>query len=342
MTTRTFTALAVLPVLAAAACGGAEQEPAATPGAAITAFTVTAESLPALLPVDGTVQGAERAVLSTRMMARIVSIDVEAGARVRRGQALLRLGVDDVAANRAQAEAGVAAAEAAHAEAVRQAARMDTLLAQDAVARVQRDQAHLQRDQAAAQLAAARAALAQVDAASAYATIRAPFAGAVSQRLANVGDLAVPGTPLIVVEGAGPREAVLAVPGDVARQLRPGTTVQVAGPSGWSGPATVRAVGAGADPMTRTVEVRATLPADWPTGVAVTALIPHGVRETIAIPERVVVRRGQLTGVRVVTPEGTVLRWVRLGRSLAGAPDQAAEPRVEVLSGLRSGERVAL
>lgn len=341
MTTRTFTALALLPVLTAAACGGAEQEPAAAPGAAITAFTVMAESLPALLPVDGTVQGAERAVLSTRMMARIVAIDADVGARVQRGQALIRLGVDDVAANRAQAEAGVAAAEAAHAEAVRQAARMDTLLAQDAVARVQRDQAHLQRDQAAAQLAAANAALAQVDAASAYATIRAPFAGAVSQRLVNVGDLAVPGTPLIVVEGAGPREAVLAVPADVARELRPGATVQVAGPTGWRGPATLRAVGAGADPMTRTVEVRATLPSDWPTGVAVTALVPHGVRETIAIPERAVVRRGQLTGVRVVTPEGSVLRWVRLGRSLTAA-EQAADPRVEVLSGLRAGERVAL
>jgi len=333
--------LMTLALVAAVGCGGSE--PDATPAATteIPGFTVRAESLPAMLPVDGTVQGAQRAVLSTRLMARVVALDVDAGARVQRGQTLLRLGVEDVAAHRARALAGVSAAEAAHAEAARQAARMDTLLAQDAVARVQRDQAYLQRDQAAAQLAAAQAGLAEVDAASAYATIRAPFAGAVAQRHVNVGDLAVPGMPLIVVEGGGPREALLAVPVDVARQLVPGMTVRVVGPSGWSGDAMLRAVGAGADPRTRTVDVRATLSADWPTGIAVTALIPTGVRETIAIPEAAVVRRGQLTGVRVVTPQGPVLRWVRLGRALAPSADETAE-RVEVLSGLQVGERIAL
>ncbi len=333
--------LTTMGLVAALGCGGAA--PDATPAGIteIPSYTVRAESLPAMLPVDGTVQGAQRAVLSTRLMARVVSLDVDAGARVQRGQTLLRLGVDDVAAHRARALAGVAAAEAAHAEAARQAARMDTLLAQDAVARVQRDQAHLQRDQAAAQLAAARAGLAEVDAASAYATIRAPFAGAVAQRFVNVGDLAAPGMPLIVVEGGGPREALLAVPVDVARQLVTGMTIRVVGPAGWSGDATLRAVGAGADPRTRTVDVRATLPADWPTGIAVTALIPAGVRQTIAIPEATVVRRGQLTGVRVVTPQGPVLRWVRLGRSLAPSVDETAD-RVEVLSGLQVGERIAL
>lgn len=338
MTAKVWTAA----VLVAAGCGGAASEAAPVRTDEITTYTVTTESLPGMLPVDGTVHGTQRAVLSTRLMARVVALEVDAGAPVRRGQTLLRLGVDEVAANRAGAEAGVAAAAATHAEAVRQAARMDTLLAQDAVPRVQRDQAHLQRDQAAAQLAAARAALAQVDAASAYATIRAPFAGAVAQRHVNVGDLATPGMPLVVVEGSGPREALLAVPVDLARQLRPGMTIHVVGPSGWTGSATLRSVGAGADPRTRTVEVRATLPADWPTGIAVTALIPAGVRETITIPDQAVVRRGQLTGVRVVTADGSVLRWIRLGRTLAPAPDAEAASRVEVLSGLQAGERIAL
>jgi multidrug efflux pump subunit AcrA (membrane-fusion protein) len=44
------------------------------------------------------------------------------------------------------------------------------------------------------------------------------------------------------------------------------------------------------------------------------------------------VRRGQLTGVRVVAGDRTVLRWVRLGRTLGD--------RVEVLSGLEPGERI--
>ena len=104
-------------------------------------------------------------------------------------------------------------------------------------------------------------------------------------------------------------------------------------PGGRRAAAGVRAIASGADPRTGTVEVRAAAPAEWPTGIAVTALVPAGTHQGIAIPWSSVVRRGQLTGVRLATPDGAVLRWVRLGRS---TPDQ----RVEVLTGLEPGEQV--
>ena len=102
------------------------------------------------------------------------------------------------------------------------------------------------------------------------------------------------------------------------------------------------AIATGADPRSRTIEVRADLPATWPTGVSVTALVPAGTREGIAIPESAVVRRGQLTGVRVVGEQGVSLRWIRLGRRIQtiGAHGEV-EIRVEVLSGLDAGERIA-
>ena len=125
---------------------------------------------------------------------------------------------------------------------------------------------------------------------------------------------------------------MLAVAADVAAALHPGDTLTVtAGERRVT--ARVRAVAGGADPATRTVEVRATVPADWPTGVAVTGLIPAGARLAVAIPTDAVVRRGQLTGVRVVAGDRIVLRWVRLGRTLGD--------RIEVLSGLEPGERIA-
>jgi multidrug efflux pump subunit AcrA (membrane-fusion protein) len=86
------------------------------------------------------------------------------------------------------------------------------------------------------------------------------------------------------------------------------------------------------------VQIMVDLPADWPTGIAITALIPAGTREGIAIPVNAVVRRGQLTGVRVVTDDGVLLRWIRLGRTLAGP--EGLRSRVEVLSGLAAGERI--
>jgi hypothetical protein len=47
-----------------------------------------------------------------------------------------------------------------------------------------------------------------------------------------------------------------------------------------------------------------------------------------------VVERGQLTGLFVVDDEHARLRWIRAGH--------AADGRVEILSGLRAGERYVI
>ena len=292
---------------------------------------VQAESLTTYVAVDGSVVAQRRAEISTRMMARIVSVPVTIGTRVRRGDVLIRLGTDDVAANRRKAEAAVTVARATRNEAARQAARMDTLYAQDAVPRVQRDQARLGLTQAEAQLAMARATLSEVETAEAYASIRTPFAGRVVRRSVDPGDLAAPGVPLLVVESDGPREAVLHVPVSVSGALTPGDTITVSGQNGRTAQATVLAVASGADPITRTVELRASLPSDWQTGMSVVARVPAAQHMGIAIPKNLVLRRGQLTGVRVRAGDVSVIRWVRLGRTLE-------DGRVEVLSGLEPGE----
>jgi RND family efflux transporter MFP subunit len=330
--------------LGLAACGHETPDQAAPSESNLNTITVQAESLSAVMPVEGSVEARHRASLSTRMMARVMDIPVEVGDRVRSGQTLIRLGTDDIAAHRSKAEAAVRAASAARDEAANHAARMDTLYAQDVVAKVQRDQAHLQLTQAESGLAMAQATLSEVETANRYASIKAPFDGAVVLRHINEGDLAAPGMPLIVVDADGPREAVLAVPTDVAEQLEVGGGIAVTTTDGSSALAEVRAVASGADPMTRTVQVRAVLPRDWPTGIAVTALVPSGTKVGVAVPESAVVRRGQLTGLRVLTPAGEMIRWVRLGRTVAPLTtgDDRVEPRVEVLSGLEPGERVVL
>jgi multidrug efflux pump subunit AcrA (membrane-fusion protein) len=59
-----------------------------------------------------------------------------------------------------------------------------------------------------------------------------------------------------------------------------------------------------------------------------------GERTAVLVPREAVYERGQLTGVFVVEADGTVrARLVRLGKSLDG--------KVEVLSGLKPGERIA-
>lgn len=298
-------------------------------------MTVQVEEIQLNVPVEGTVVARNRAEITTRMMARVSDITADIGTRVGKGQVILRLGTEDIAANRAKAEAGVRVATAGRAEAGKQADRMDALLSQDVVPQVQRDQAHLQLAQAESQLAMATASLQEVENAGSYASIRAPFAGEVVGRFIDEGDVAAPGMPLLVVEEAGPREGRLAVPVEVAGGLSVGSTVRVSILGGRSSDAPVRVIAAGADPISKTVEVRVTLPADWPTGVSLTALVSAGSTEAVTIPMDAVVRRGQLTGVRVVTGDGASLRWIRLGRTVE-------EDRVEVLSGLSQGDEILL
>jgi RND family efflux transporter MFP subunit len=319
-----------------ASCGGSPEAPSTTAGTDVTGIPVLLEEIQVHIPVEGTVVARNRAEIATRMMARVAVMDADVGTRVRQGQVLIRLGAEDIAANQAKADAAVMAARSARDEAVRHLARMDTLLAQDVVPRVQRDQAELMMTQAEAQLALASATLREVETASSYASIRAPFHGVVVARYVDQGDLAAPGMPLLVVEEAGPRDGRLAVPVAAAGRLEPGMSIRVSTLDGRAAQAPVRVVAGGADPLSRTVEVRVTLPEDWPTGVSVSALVPAGTARAITVPTSAVVRRGQLTGVRVVTPDGVAIRWVRLGRSVGDGE------KVEVLSGLNAGDRIVL
>ena len=305
-------------------------------GADAQGVAVEMEEISINTPVEGTVVARNRAEITTRMMARVTELAVDVGSRVREGDVLLRLGTDDIAANRAKAEAAVMVATAARDEAVKHAGRMDALLAQDVVPLVQRDQAHLMVTQAESQLAMATATLTEVETAGSYATIRAPFNGEVVSRFTDEGDVASPGMPLLVMEDSGTREGRLAVPVHAAQMLQVGDSIKVTTLEGRAISAPVRVVSSGADPMSKTMEVRVTLPADWPTGVSVTALIPSGMTQAITIPASAVVRRGQLTGVRVVTDNGVALRWIRLGRSVGEGQ------RVEVLSGLNAGDEIVL
>ena len=270
----------------------------------------------------GAVRAVRRAELATRMMARIETIRVRSGDRVRSGQVLVTLERGAVVAAGSQATAGLDLATT-------NLRRMERLYADSAIP--------------IAQLEGARAAFEQArghsDAASAelgYASLVAPFDGVVTARNADPGDLAAPGQPVLIVEDLGAREIVIGVPEPVAAALVIGANVRVLiGAEEKVVTARIAAVVPSADPVSRTVEVRLTTPTPLTPGLTAIAEFPMAGRPTgdLVIPVSAVVRRGELAGVFLVLADSTArLRWIRLGRTVGTG--------VLVASGLAAGDVV--
>ena len=94
-----------------------------------------------------------------------------------------------------------------------------------------------------------------------------------------------------------------------------------------------------ADPVSQTVQWRLDLSAEQAEGQLpgqqVRVRFVSGKDARLVLPREAVLRRGELTAVYVAQAQGFVLRAVRLGAD-------RGEAGYEVLSGVKSGDRVAL
>jgi RND family efflux transporter MFP subunit len=305
------------------ACGQAPPPPEPNaPAPQVEAYRVAVAGDSGVYRAAGSVRASQRAELATRLAGTIEGVRVRAGDRVAAGQVLLTL-------DAASPEAGLSQARAALDLAARTLRRMERLHADSAVPLAQLDAARAAHDQAEAQVRAARVE-------QGYAALRAPFAGVVTARLTDPGDLATPGRPLLVIEAAGRREIVVGVPDELAARITRGLVVPVRiGSSERRVEARVLAVVPAADAGTRTVEVRLDAGEALIPGAAAVAEFPLGPLPTILIPDRTLLRRGPLVGVLLFRSDSTVrLRWIRVGRVEGG--------QAEVLAGLEAADLIVL
>jgi multidrug efflux system membrane fusion protein len=291
---------------------------------------------------DGVVQAVRQTVIAAQVSGAVVALDVKAGDVVKAGQVLLRL--DSRAAEHAAAAsaAQVRAAQAAEEAATRDYERQKQLFAKRYISQAALDRAEEQYNaatsQATAQMATAMAARTE----SGFYTVRAPYSGVVSDVSVVLGDMAMPGRPLLTVYDPSAMRVSVAVPQTVAGRLRDPAVAQIELPN--VAAARLKAVAAqlmpAVDAATHTQELRLDLPTNLPAvrpgsfaRVWLDAIAPSATR--LSIPATAVVRRAEVTAVYVVDDAGRPsLRQVRLG--------PAAGDRIEVLSGLSVGQRVAL
>ena len=169
-----------------------------------------------------------------------------------------------------------------------------------------------------------------------YARILSPLDGIVTAKSVDAGTVVMPGTPLLTVEDTARYRLEASLPEEYLPHATVGDTVNVTtGHSGFDG--RVAEVVPAADATSHTFVVKIDLPAscDCRSGEYGQANFPIGQSNSLAVPSVALVEHGELQGVFVVTPNGTVeYRLVKTGRTLGN--------RVEILSGLAAGEKVAV
>jgi RND family efflux transporter MFP subunit len=312
----------------------AERRAEAGPAESVSGRTVTVRdsTIDAVLEATGTAEPFQRATLSTKLMGSVTAVLVREGDAVRMGQVVARVDARDIEAKRAQVEAGIAEAEAVYQDALVQARRFRSLHADSAATGAQLDAAETGLARAEAGRRSAQAGARELEALGAYAQVRSPFAGIVTQRFVDPGAFVAPGTPVVAIEDASRlRVSVTVTPGAIGT-LKRGTGV-VATIEGRPADAVVEGVvpaaGGGLYLVNAVVDngERA-----HPSGGSATLRLPLGARTGLLVPAGALVREGDLTGVQVITAAGRELRWIRTGAR--------SGELIEVLSGLRAGDRV--
>lgn len=159
--------------------------------------------------------------LGAEIAARIAAIPAEVGQTVPRGAVVVQLDDADARLAVAQAEAALNSARARLALAESQLARARDLQKQEFISPEALAQRETETAVVRAEVANAEAALRSAQRLLEKTVIRAPFAGVVMARPGQVGEIAQPGAPLVVLKDAAPPEVSSPIPADLADGLGP-------------------------------------------------------------------------------------------------------------------------
>ena len=293
---------------------------------------------------EGVVEAVQQSVIAPQVAGRITQLTVKAGDQVQKGQLLVK--IDNQAATQ---QANVSQAQVSSANAQLDVARKEFERQQYLFKKNYLSQAAL--DQAEAQFKATEAAVrgssAQAGAANTqtgFYTLTAPYSGTVAEVPVSLGEMALPGKPLLTLYDPSEMRVVASLPQSKVSQLPAQAAIRLELPAlpeaqRWQQAKSVVVLPT-ADSGSQSVQIRLALPViDFRVtpGMFARAYFPLTAdkQARLLIPIRAVVRRTELTAVYVVLPKEQVqLRQVRVGK-------QQGED-IEVLAGVSTGESVAL
>ncbi len=292
-----------------------------TPTIAVQLTPATLEVHQAAEDVVGTVRSKLRAVIEAKVSGRLLQYLVAPGQMVKSGELLAELDVQEIRARREQARAMLDQAQ-------RDFVRQEKLIATKATSQQE-------LDAATARVKVTTAGLNEAETMLGYAKVTAPFDGVITRKLADVGDLAMPGKPLMEMEAPANLRFETDLPESLLDRVKPGAKLPVTIPT-LPKPlqATVSEISPVADAVSRTFLVKLDLPdeAGLRPGQFGRVAVPVAEAKLLLVPRQAVLKRGQIEAVFVVKENHATLRLVKTGKSL--------DDKIEILSGLEPGDPV--
>lgn len=299
-------------------------------------MTVAYEVAPRERVWDGRIEAVNQGTVSAQTSGRVAELPFDVNDFVESGAVIMRFTDTEQRAALDRAEAALAEARARLANAETEFERAETMIANNTISRSRFDQTKAERDAARARFNAAVAGVQTAKEQLEYTVVRAPYAGIVSERHVELGELVSPGQPLISGLSLQSLRVNVDVPQSMFRAVHTigkafvyVDDARIAADSLTFFPV--------ADTGSNTFRVRVNLPDGAATlypGMFVKVGFVVGETERLLIPASAVVRRSELSGVYVSDGERVALRQVRLGRTYDGS--------IEVLAGLNAGEAIAV
>ncbi|UOV06738.1 efflux RND transporter periplasmic adaptor subunit [Pseudoxanthomonas sp. F37] len=296
----------------------------------------------ALSAYAGEVRAREESPLSFRVGGNLIRRNVDAGARVQKGEVLALLDPGDFALQAQAAQAQLAAAEADLARARGDRDRYAKLVGDQLISRSAYDAQVAAYKAAEGQARAARAQMDVMRNQEGYSQLRAPRDGVIASRQAEAGQVVAAGQTIFTLAADGGREVAIGLPENRIREFSVGQAVMIElwNAPGQRLPGTIREIAPAADAQTRTYATRVSLVGDAVQQVelgqsARVYVQENGAKAALKLPLSAV-QRGEdgKTSVWIVDPAtGEVrARSVQLGRY--------GESSVPVLAGLKASEWV--
>jgi membrane fusion protein (multidrug efflux system) len=259
---------ALLVSTAAASCsrGDAAPDTSAAASAVLVGpenvVVVSAQEIRTGPTLSGAIEAERIATVRAELNGAVLTTFAEPGQRIPAGAVLARIDDSAIRDQALSTRAAVATAQNANDIAQRELERSEALMKAGAIAERDLERARNGALAAQTQLANTRALYASAQKQQNKTQIVAPFAGVVSARQANAGDIVSPGTAMFTIVDPSTMRLEASVPTQSLALIRVGLPVEfsVAGYEGRRFTGRVTRINPAADPTTRQVRIIATIP----------------------------------------------------------------------------------